>query len=298
MRFLKILLGVLAVIFLFFIFKGGWFVYKYELLSRWQFNLSHWMNDKPAGQLDSYEPVIQAVKVDGNGLSSLTFDTETGTLFTLGDDTPEILELTTEGKVLRRIPMQGFHETEAIEYIGDGRFLILEEAHNRLSIVEIGPDTKVVNSYVSRISLAIELNDFNKNFEGLAYSKKLGRIYLAKERDPIRIYEIDGFTIADKPTDIVIRGDQEREDRLFIKDLSGLEVDPVTGHLLVLSHESRLVTELSDEGEPISTLSLFNWGSQLERLVPQAEGIALGPDGTLYVMSEPNLFYTFKRNSK
>ena len=193
--------------------------------------------------------------------------------------------------------MEGFDETEAIEYIGNGRFLILEEAHNRLSIVEIGPDTRVVNSFVYRISLANELDSLNKNFEGLAYSMNLGRIYVSKERDPIRIYEIDGFTSADKPTDIVIRGDQEREDGLFIKDLSGLEVDPVSGHLLVLSHESRLVTELDDEGKPISTLSLFNWGSQLKRMVPQAEGIALGPDGTIYIMSEPNLFYVFKKKN-
>jgi uncharacterized protein YjiK len=29
--------------------------------------------------------------------------------------------------------------------------------------------------------------------------------------------------------------------------------------------------------------------------VPQAEGIAMGPDGSLYLISEPNLFYRFER---
>ncbi|MDC6668450.1 SdiA-regulated domain-containing protein [Leclercia adecarboxylata] len=33
----------------------------------------------------------------------------------------------------------------------------------------------------------------------------------------------------------------------------------------------------------------------LERNVPQAEGIAMGPDGTLYLVSEPNLFYVFSK---
>ncbi|AIC22528.1 hypothetical protein EY04_27510 [Pseudomonas chlororaphis] len=291
----KAVLAVVLLLLLFVLVKGGWYIYQYELLGRWRFNVMHVMQDKPAGQLDRYEAVVQAKRIDGNGLSSLTFNTDTGTLFTIGDDTPEILELTTEGEVLRRIPTVGFDETEAIEYIGNGRFLVLEEAYNRISIVEIGPDTKVLNTYISRISLELELNTFNKNFEGLAYSKKLGRIYVAKERDPIRIYEIDGFTTTDEPTDIIVRGDNAREDRLFIKDLSGLEIDPVTGHLLVLSHESRLITELDEKGQPISTLSLLSLGSNLDRLVQQAEGIALGPDGTLYVMSEPNLLYVFKQ---
>lgn len=291
----KAVLAVALLLLLFLVVKGGWYIYQYQLIDRWRFNISHALQDNPAGQLDKYEVFLQAKKVDGNGLSSLTFNTDTGTLFTIGDDTPEILELSTDGEVLRRIPTVGFDETEAIEYIGDGRFLILEEPHNRISIVEIGPNTKVLNTYDSRISLELELNNLNKNFEGLAYSKKLGRIYVAKERDPIRIYEIDGFTDTKQSSDIVVRGDKSREDRLFMKDLSGLEVDPGTGHLLVLSHESRLITELDDKGQIVSTLSLLSLGTDLDRLLRQAEGIAMGPDGTLYLMSEPNLFYVFRK---
>ncbi|MFJ4344326.1 SdiA-regulated domain-containing protein [Pseudomonas sp. NPDC089401] len=294
---IKFALGVVALLIILVVARGGWFIYQYQLLDRWKFNISH-ENGGVEGNLEGYKPVVQARKVDGNGLSSLTYNTDTNTLFTIGDDTPEILELTTEGEVLRRIPTKGFDETEAIEYIGDGKFLVLEEPHNRISIVEIGPETKVLDSYLSRISVEIELNDFNKNFEGLAYSKKLKRIYVGKERDPVRIYEIDGFVDGKTPTDIVVRGNTEREKGLFIKDLSGLETDPKTGHLLVLSHESRLITELDDQGKPISTLSLLALGSGLDQLVQQAEGIAFGPDGTLYVMSEPNLFYSFKRDTK
>jgi len=32
----------------------------------------------------------------------------------------------------------------------------------------------------------------------------------------------------------------------------------------------------------------------LEKTVPQAEGIAIGPDREVYIMSEPNLFYVFR----
>ncbi|MFP5340066.1 MAG: SdiA-regulated domain-containing protein, partial [Gammaproteobacteria bacterium] len=36
----------------------------------------------------------------------------------------------------------------------------------------------------------------------------------------------------------------------------------------------------------------------LERDVPQAEGMAMGPDGTLYLVSEPNLFYVFRKPAR
>jgi uncharacterized protein YjiK len=33
----------------------------------------------------------------------------------------------------------------------------------------------------------------------------------------------------------------------------------------------------------------------LKKRVPQAEGIAMDDDGALYLVSEPNLFYVFKK---
>lgn len=53
--------------------------------------------------------------------------------------------------------------------------------------------------------------------------------------------------------------------------------------------------ELNAEGKPISTLSLLRGQHGLTRSVPQAEGVASDDAGNLYLISEPNLFYVFRK---
>ncbi|MNR08668.1 hypothetical protein D3C85_1248360 [compost metagenome] len=65
--------------------------------------------------------------------------------------------------------------------------------------------------------------------------------------------------------------------------------------MLALSDESRLILELDVSGRPLSTMSLGKGRQGLQKTVPQAEGIAVDDDGTLYLVSEPNLFYVFKK---
>jgi len=90
----------------------------------------------------------------------------------------------------------------------------------------------------------------------------------------------------------------EHQARLFVRDLSSLQFDEQTGHLLALSDESRLVVELDADGQPLSTLSLLGGRNGLEKGVPQAEGVALDDHGRLYLVSEPNLFYVFEKQAQ
>ena len=80
-----------------------------------------------------------------------------------------------------------------------------------------------------------------------------------------------------------------------MRDLSGLAYDQASNHVLALSDESRLVLELDVDGEPISSMSLLTGMTGLSSNVLQAEGIALDKQGTLYLVSEPNLFYVFRK---
>src|SRR5690606_21458083 len=139
----------------------------------------------------------------------------------------------------------------------------------------------------------------NKGFEGLAYDATRHRLFAAKERDPVSIYEINGFPHVDqdKPFAVHVLEDPQRDARLFVRDLSSLDYDASTGHLLALSDESQLILEINADGQPISSLSLRAGRHGLQRNVPQAEGLAMDDKGRLYVVSEPNLFYVFEKGA-
>ncbi|MCJ2374054.1 SdiA-regulated domain-containing protein [Pseudomonas sp. RGM 3321] len=82
------------------------------------------------------------------------------------------------------------------------------------------------------------------------------------------------------------------------RDLSDGHYDPRTGHLLLLSDQSRSITELDGKGRFVSIRSLLGAFSDLQNSAPQPEGLTMDRDGNLYVVSEPNLFYKFSKMPK
>ena len=80
-----------------------------------------------------------------------------------------------------------------------------------------------------------------------------------------------------------------------MRDISSLQFDERSGHLLALSDESRQIVELDTKGRAVASVSLSKGSMSLRKDVPQAEGLAMDDEGTLYVTSEPNLFYVFKK---
>ena len=297
MRLLVRLFLALAVIGLLLL---GWAGQEFRLFERGWFNLKTWW--QPAGQsigLDRYRVVVEAQPVEGldDDISALTYDPDRKTLFTVTNARSELIELSLDGRILRRIPLTGFGDPEAVEYVGPNSFVITDERQQRLIRVRLEDDTMFLDAGdAEQLSLGIGLNG-NKGFEGLAYDSAGKRLFVAKERDPMLIYEVHGFPHdnPEKPYAVHVVQDRKRDSRLFVRDLSSLQFDERSGHLLALSDESRLVLELDVEGRPLSTLSLRKGFQGLQATVPQAEGIAMDEAGTIYLVSEPNLFYVFKQ---
>lgn len=249
--------------------------------------------------LPDFRVEIEAYKIEGlhDDLSALTYDPDRNTLFTVTNNNPEIIELDLKGHILRRIKLLDFGDTEAIEYLWKDTYLLTDERKQRLIKVRIEEHTETLKAGDSQqLALGIGLNG-NKGFEGLAYDSENQRVFVGKERDPVRIYEISGFphTDPDKPLAVGILDDPDRNAGLFIQDLSSLQYDPKSGHLLALSDESHLLLEFDINGRPISSLSLHRGQHGLKRSIRQAEGVAMDKNGALYLVSEPNLFYVFRK---
>lgn len=272
------------------LFERAWFVVQeWQHGEQWR-ERSLWLGD--------YRVAIEAKPIAGiSDLSALTFDPDRRSLFSVTNKPAKVIELSLEGDLKRTIDLQGFGDPEAIEYIAPGTYVIADEREQRLVKVRIDDATRVLDAAdYQQLSLGIGLNG-NKGFEGLAYDAANHRLLVAKERDPVRIFEVLGFPHVDesKPLALQVNTDPKRDARLFVRDLSSLDFDAATGHLLALSDESRLVIELSAAGKPISTLSLLPGQHGLRHSVPQAEGVASDDDGNLYLISEPNLFYLFRK---
>ncbi|UUD62496.1 SdiA-regulated domain-containing protein [Pseudomonas seleniipraecipitans] len=274
---------------------------QFRLFERAWFNVSQ-PNDAPSHSLwlNDYKVVIEAQPIEGleDDVSALTYDPDRQSLFTVTNQHPKLIELSLDGKVLRQIELVGFGDPEAVEYVAPGRFVIADERAQRLVKVRVDNGTTSINAADGQqMSLGLEMGGKNKGFEGLAYDLKGQRLFVAKERDPMRIYEVHGFPNLDPqaPDPLQIRDDRKRDAGIFVRDLSSLHFDSRTGHLLALSDESRLVVELDQEGKPISSLSLLPGQHGLSKSVPQAEGITVDDKGVLYLTSEPNLFYVFSK---
>ena len=276
---------------------------EFRLFERAWFQVQEWRHgaawEARSLWLPAYRVSVEALPIKGldDDVSALTYDPDRNTLFTVTNQRSEIIELSLAGQVLRRIPLLGFGDPEAIEYISPGVYVITDERRQRLISVQLDDSSTPVRADdAQQLSLGLGPSG-NKGFEGLAYDAKGKRLFVAKERDPVRIYEVHGFphVNVDRPFAVHVVDDPKRDAGLFVRDLSSLDFDMPTGHLLALSDESRLVIELDTDGKPISTLSLLRGQSGLKKTVPQAEGIASDNAGNLYIVSEPNLFYVFKK---
>lgn len=114
----------------------------------------------------------------------------------------------------------------------------------------------------------------------------------------MRIFEVDGLAQwrDGSAFNLQIREWRpQKRSALFMRDISSLSLHEPSGHLLVLSDESKLLVEYGADGKLVSMMPLWRGWHGLNRSVPQAEGIALDPHGVIYVMSEPNLLYRFER---
>lgn len=261
--------------------------------------------------LPAYTATIQGLAIEGidENLSGLTFNPLTGTLFAVTNSPRYVAELSREGELLRLLPIIGAYDTEAITHVRDDLFIIADEVDNQLYWVRINDATEsiVIDEFTVRLALGGNIFQ-NTGFEGASWDHSMHTLFVAKEKLPMRILELLGFNnyysdfhsenFSDIATSYrVNEWKSPWSQSLFLSDLSSLSLHEASGSLLVLSHESAMAVEYDQTGDVVSIMPLWRGRHGLLRRIPQAEGITMDDHGNIFIVSEPNLFYAFERDS-
>lgn len=255
--------------------------------------------DRPDAALPDYRVRVEARPVDGvaRNLSGLAWDTQRSQLWSVVNDPPQLLALSTDGEVLSRHPLDGFADVEGVAYLGDDLLLLVEERKQALVVVPVPDRPGQVLSRRDQRALTLGLGDGgNQGFEGVGYDRDGDRLFVVKEHSPRKLYEIRGLRASlDGRLDIeLIDHEAWVGDKFIARDFSSVEYDARSGHVLLLSDVSRLVLELDAAGGFVRFQPLAGGFAGLREHVPQAEGMTVDERGNLYVVSEPNLFYAFR----
>ncbi|WP_394237136.1 SdiA-regulated domain-containing protein [Pseudomonas anguilliseptica] len=268
----------------------------------WDDRVSFWFQQQQVGPaeqqasiwLPGYKAVLQGKPLqglEGDEVSGLTYSPESDTLFTVTGKHPQLIELTLDGQVMRRIDLHGFSNPEGVEMLADGRLAIIDERKRTLTTFTLGTLTRSLE-FDDLASFDLGFIDAgNKGFEGIAWDSRNRRVLLGKERGPLGLFSLpfpgeDGAAGTLEPLS---------SGHLFLRDISSLSYDARTGHALVLSDESRLLLEVDEQGEPVSFISLARGMNGLKQGIGQGEGVTMDSAGNIYIVSEPNLFYVLRK---
>lgn len=269
-----------------------------RLLFLWQEHKTSTQQQADSIWLPGYRAVIQAKPLAGlekSETSGLSWSPLSNTLFTVTGRIPKLVELSLDGEVLRVVELRGFSDPEGVEVLSDGRIAIIDERAATLTVFYLPLDAEFIDgAALPSISLAV-MSGGNKGAEGIAWDARNQRILLAKERSPFGLFSLPFPELANDLAPVVSVLEELPSKQIFMRDFSSLAIDQRTGHLLVLSDESRMLLELDEEGNPVSFISLAMGLNGLTSSIKQAEGVAMDAQGTIYIVSEPNLFYVFKK---
>lgn len=218
-----------------------------------------------------------------NESSAITYNWDTGTLFVLGDEGDRLLEITTSGQFVSTMNLTGFADTEGLTYIGNGEFVIGEERLQNVYKFSYSAGGTIDSSSMPMASIGPTVG--NVGIEGFSYDPLTGRFIMVKEKTPQGVYDVavtfpGGADL--NPSNLFdpgLLGVSDLSDVQVLSTVSSLIGTADQNNLLIYSQESARLMEVTRSGQ---VLSAFDFSA----IAGDAEGVTIGPDGTIYVAGE------------
>ena len=261
------------------------------------------------GRYDLPEPTRTAAPANNllaQEVSAVTYNADTDTLFVLGDGGTAIVQVSKTGALINSMTLATgtspqnteFYDPEGLTYIGQGRFVMTEERDRQLIQFTYVPDTVLTRAAAQTVKLGTTIG--NTGFEGLSYDPQTGGYIVVKEITPLGIFQTSvdfaaGTASNGSPTatgstnlfDPGLVGTADFADVFALSNLTALAGQSQSGNLLVLSQASGRIVNIDRAGNIASSLTIVsNPSNPLSVPNQQHEGLTMGADGTLYVVSE------------
>jgi uncharacterized protein YjiK/2',3'-cyclic-nucleotide 2'-phosphodiesterase (5'-nucleotidase family) len=261
------------------------------------------------GRYDLPEPT-RTKAPDGNLLgqevSGVTYNSETGTLFIVGDGGTYVTQVSTKGALIDTMTLakgsspQGteFYDPEGIAHVGGTTFVMVEERDRQAVQFTYQAGTTLARGDASTVVLGTDIG--NVGLEGMTYDPQTGGFIFVKEIDPQGIFQ----TTIDFKAGTASNGSATTANSTNLFDPAGMKLGDIAdvfslsnvalfdgkdsgANLLVLSQQDGRIVEVTRSGEVVGTLQIrTDLGNPLSVADQQHEGLAMDDAGNLYVVSE------------
>jgi uncharacterized protein YjiK/methionine-rich copper-binding protein CopC len=245
-------------------------------------------------------PVGSGANLLAEEASAVTYNKDTGTLFVVGDGGTSVVQVTKKGELVDSMTLaadptkvaccQGtyFYDPEGITYIGNNKFVMVEERFRQLNEFTYVPNTTLGGTGVRTVKLGTTIG--NIGIEGITLDPMTNGYIGVKESGPMGVFQ----TTVDFAAGTASNGSPTTENstNLFdplkigmnaINDVYALSnilpsSAPDYSHILILSASSGKIVKMDRSGNLLGTLDV---GSSA-----QNEGMTMDPSGNIYVVSE------------
>lgn len=243
----------------------------------------------------------------GQEASGVTYNWDTNTLFVVGDGGTSVTEVSLTGALISTMTLatgsspQGteFYDIEGITYVGNGQFVFTEERYRQVVKFTYAAGTTLTRANAQTVDLGTDIGNIGN--EGLSYDPQTGGFIVVKELQPQGIFQTNIDFAAGTATngssttvlstnlfDPALAGLADMSDVYALSSNSKYFGTTDQGNLLILSQESGKVVEVDRAGNVLSSLTLqapvTPTGLNIQAMT--VEGITVGPDGTIYIVSE------------